>query len=408
MNFRKSIWISVILFNSLVLSSPRATTQQIQQVSEGQVIEMYGYSVEVPPGKDWEIKTDKVKGSIEFQKFEKNPLGQVTGVIIINVFQDMLGPEAWQQSEEEIANNIRNFEEKDMIERGVKTEQFILEDMTKDITTIDGKKLYTLSYTIKERKEPVYAKAVLYLYFPRDFKQRHIIYRFLIHASYEKLSKTKPELTIIHPVINSLQITNPALAYQVSINALMIRAAATGNTHTVKDLINKGADVNAKEENGFTPLMLSSWHGHIDIVQHLIAKGAHVNAKTNEGLTALLSALEQGHYDIAKILIASGADVNVKGMDDRTPLMGESYRGNYDIVKLLLDSGADVNAKDKDGLTALMWAVSSGHTEVVSLLIEKGADVNLKNKKGYSALSIAKKQGNSEIIILLEKAGAKE
>lgn len=291
---------------------------------------------------------------------------------MINIFQDMPAPKAWDKSEEEIANDVRDFEEKDMIERGVKTGQAILEDVSKDITLIDGKKLYTMSYTIKHLEKPIDTKAILYLYFPPDLKERHILYRFLITIMYEKSSSAKPDLKIIHPVINSLQIADQDMAYMKSINALMIKAA-TGDVQTVRDLIDKGADVDAKEENGFTALMLASWHGYSQIVQCLIGEGADVNIKTNEGLTALLSALEQSRYDIVKILVASGADVNAKGMDDRTPLMGEAYRGNYFIVKLLLDAGADVQARDKYGNTALIWAEKGNQKIIIQLLREAGA-----------------------------------
>lgn len=66
MNFKKSILFSVILFIALFFLFSCATTPQVQHVSDGQIIDMGSYMVAAPPGKDWEVKTEKEKGSIQF------------------------------------------------------------------------------------------------------------------------------------------------------------------------------------------------------------------------------------------------------------------------------------------------------------------------------------------------------
>jgi Zn-dependent protease with chaperone function len=75
-----------------------------------------------------------------------------------------------------------------------------------------------------------------------------------------------------------------------------------GDTEAVKKLIDDGADVNAKDEDGKTPLMLAAEMGHRDIVKILLTEGAEVNAKDKDGFTALTLSIQKGHDEVAKIL----------------------------------------------------------------------------------------------------------
>ena len=90
--------------------------------------------------------------------------------------------------------------------------------------------------------------------------------------------------------------------------------------------------------------------GHKEITELLIAKGADVNAKEEDGWTPLHYAVYEGYKEIAELLIAKGADVNAKEEDGWTPLHDAATK---EIAELLIDNGADVNAKDGTGSTAL-------------------------------------------------------
>ena len=136
----------------------------------------------------------------------------------------------------------------------------------------------------------------------------------------------------------------------------------------IKLLIEAGANVNAKENDGRTPLMCAADKGHSEIVKLLIENGADVNAKNNYGHTSLMCAAGKGHTEIVKLLIEKGANVNAKNNYGRTPLMYAADEGHTETVKLLIEKGADVNAKDKDGRTPLMCAADEGHTETEMLL----------------------------------------
>ena len=84
-------------------------------------------------------------------------------------------------------------------------------------------------------------------------------------------------------------------------------ASAKGHTDTVKALLEQGADVNAKDNDGFTALMFAARDGQTDTVPALLAKGADVNAKDNDGRTALMRAKKKGHKEIVQLLKKAGA-----------------------------------------------------------------------------------------------------
>lgn len=166
----------------------------------------------------------------------------------------------------------------------------------------------------------------------------------------------------------------------------LFQAVEGGDAKKVKTLIDKGADVNSRDEKKQTPLMKAAVQGRAALVEALLKAGADVNARDFLDRNALLLALVRGHEKAARQLIEAGADPNSAGLSGKTALMTAASAGLTDIVKLLLDKGAEVNAQDKLGLTALSWAVPAGHTDVVKLLLDKGANVNAADVDGNTPL----------------------
>ena len=137
-------------------------------------------------------------------------------------------------------------------------------------------------------------------------------------------------------VAEAAQSSEPttAKASDISIH----EAAALGNIEAVKQFLDSGTDVNAKDKTGGTPLDEAAGWGRKDIVELLIAKGADVNAKFDEdGSTPLHLAAWKGHFDAAELLIAADADVNAKMDDGDTPL--DLAKGHPEIADILRKHG---------------------------------------------------------------------
>jgi uncharacterized protein len=113
--------------------------------------------------------------------------------------------------------------------------------------------------------------------------------------------------------------------------------------------------------------------GNREAVGAVIQGGIDVNMKDKEGYSALLIATENGDIDMVKLLLEKGADVNATDIDGYTSLMYVAYNGNLEIAKLLLEHGADIYARDKDKWTALMIAKIQKREDIVELLRKHGA-----------------------------------
>jgi len=145
------------------------------------------------------------------------------------------------------------------------------------------------------------------------------------------------------------------------------------------------------------------WAGDLQKVKQLLNQGADVNAKDMFQATPLHDAAVAGKTDMAELLIREGADVNAKDEFQKIPL---HYAANAEVADLLIRRGADVNARDDDQETPLYWAAEKGKTKVAALLIRKGADVNARNKHQQTPLHEAARGGKTEMAELLIKAGA--
>jgi ankyrin repeat protein len=187
---------------------------------------------------------------------------------------------------------------------------------------------------------------------------------------------------------------------------LLMIAVESGNTEIVRLLIKSGAKVNAKNKEGYTVLM----HARNDaIVKLLISSGADLHSTHDifyyeyggcygstrkkqfiKG-TELMMAASCGYTNKVKILICARADVNARDKYGKTALMHAAQNGRVGVAQVLLDAGADINAKDTYGETVLMHGASceSGNTKIVDLLIAAGADVNAKNNIGETYHSLA-------------------
>jgi ankyrin repeat protein len=182
-------------------------------------------------------------------------------------------------------------------------------------------------------------------------------------------------------------------------------AAGFGTLATVKLLLDKGADVNAKNKRGSTPLL---WGIHDEAkVRLLLERGAAINAKQADGRTPLYQAASMGNANsILRLLLGKGADAAIANVIGQTPLMAAAARGNVEGMLLLIEKNSNVNTRNGAGGTALIAAATSGNPRAVKLLLEKGADPNVVNKLKETALAEAATQGVEETVKLLLDGGA--
>lgn len=195
------------------------------------------------------------------------------------------------------------------------------------------------------------------------------------------------------------KLLNNKLPSQVS----FINAIKKDDIITVKALIAAGADVNAKDKIGETPLHIAAVRGYQEITTLLIAQGANVNAKDEHGLTPLHAAAWSGHKETVALLISNGSEINAKGEDGVTPLHVSALSGSHKTMAFIINNGADIDARNKNGMTPLHAAVLAGQKEAVELLVEKGADINIKNNEGLTALQMASQKGYQSIVELLRE-----
>jgi ankyrin repeat protein len=114
-----------------------------------------------------------------------------------------------------------------------------------------------------------------------------------------------------------------------------------------------------------------------DAVKLLLDHGADVNGRDEDGDTALLLACGVSNFarpgpEIVKLLLAYHADVNAKDKRGTTPLIAAARHGRLDIVRLLLAAHANINAVDQNGISALQYAVNGEYEEVVRVFRARG------------------------------------
>jgi hypothetical protein len=160
---------------------------------------------------------------------------------------------------------------------------------------------------------------------------------------------------------------------------------------------NSKLDINSKDKDGQTALMIATMYNYVDTLKKLLKNGADINAKNNVGMSALMIATKENDYNIVYLLLKNGADINAKDNDGKTAIMFATEKRYIPILKLLLKNGADINAKDNDGKTALMIACENPNkidsTGLVDILLEAGADVRSVDNNGITPLMYALKIG---------------
>jgi hypothetical protein len=135
--------------------------------------------------------------------------------------------------------------------------------------------------------------------------------------------------------------------------------ASTGDTASMKRMLDAGLDPNARDATGYTPLIAAARSGDVPMIRLLTTRGADPNLRD--------------------------AAVN-----SWTPLLHAVHKAQPASANALLDGGADPNASDAYGTTPLMMAAGYGYTDLVKILLARGANPRLADSKGVTAIDLAR------------------
>lgn len=237
---------------------------------------------------------------------------------------------------------------------------------------------------------------------------------------------------------------------------LLIDAIQAGRIESTRWLLERGADVNSRGQDGKTPLMIAAEKGaasdeapmlnlilahnpdlnavdkHGDSALHLadwllgpqcipgkaaeilLKHGIDSGLKNENGCTALFSRVirSKGNYTAhaalanLQVMVAASSDLPVADNEGNTPLYAAAAIGCLPAAEILLDAGADVNVARPDGETCLMAAARGGDQDLLRLFIAGGADVHAVDNMGDTALHYAASHGKAESVAVLLEAGA--
>ena len=185
-------------------------------------------------------------------------------------------------------------------------------------------------------------------------------------------------------------------------------ASRSGQVANVAALVRAGAALCVVDSKWYTCLFVAVHNGHTDAVRYLAGlPEVDVNHRGIRGLTALHYALEKQHSDVTQVLIDAGADVDAKLNDGRSLLALSSSAGILEDVKTLVEAGARVQDTDNEGYTCLLLAAHNGHTETVRYLVGlQGVDVNHRGRDDCTALQLAVQAKHTGVVRVLIDAGA--
>ncbi|KAF7164220.1 hypothetical protein CNMCM5623_008885 [Aspergillus felis] len=181
--------------------------------------------------------------------------------------------------------------------------------------------------------------------------------------------------------------------YSLLPRAALHEAAEQGNKAATQKLLELGADVNAIDTGGLSPLHYAVWKPEREDASD--GEAWDTDDELEYGVNSIgILRLLLGHRALAEV---------VEPDRQQTPLLWASIDGNTEAIRLLLDHGANITASDDEGSTALHFAAESGNHEAVQLLVDKGADIFAIDYSAYTPLDLA---ASASVRKVLRKAGA--
>jgi hypothetical protein len=199
------------------------------------------------------------------------------------------------------------------------------------------------------------------------------------------------------------------LSASASLKAKFLTAAAKNDSVTVQELLAQGVDIESRDANGCSALLLATHHNAIDVARILIDTGANVNVMDNITDSPYLYAGAEGRLEILRMALAHGADLASVNRYGGTALIPAAHHGHIETVRELLKTGIDIDHINYLGWTALLEAIILGdggptYIEIIRLLIAAGADINIADEENVTPLAHSTTRNYTEIADMLRPA----
>ncbi len=176
-------------------------------------------------------------------------------------------------------------------------------------------------------------------------------------------------------------------------------------------LLKGGADLEARRDNGNTPLMEAMKFGSVETLDHLVAKGADLKVRNHGGQSLIFFAVDRGLASHVAWALKHGGDVKDRDKDGKTLVHQAVF--TYDsgmlkdsMLRWVIDKKVNLNTPNNSGVTPLMMAVYADYLDKVNLLLENGALVKAVDKEGKTAMHRALDKGSAMMAMALLRKGA--